>query len=216
LIEIINLEKIIEFTKKLTEIFIIKEKIELNESQSFSVVINKSKSHNKKFYSTFKGFDKSKKLKLFHKFSLFMNLIKLDVFYDNPTFFNFLMGLLEIYYFDQEICYEEIIFNLNLFEIVLSNIEKRFLTENFLSKILEILNKIINFFKVTIINQEKLMKICDVLISSIPFDDLKYFSIYEAINNLNDHEILFEFISPSISSKNFFTRIKLMNFFILF
>ena len=40
------------------------------------------------------------------------------------------------------------------------------------------------------------------LITFMPFEDLKFFSIYEAINTLKDHKILTEFVSPSVSSKN--------------
>lgn len=43
------------------------------------------------------------------------------------------------------------------------------------------------------------------LIKKIPYDDLKFFSIYEAINNLKDLKVLHEFISPSVSS-DFFIR----------
>lgn len=44
------------------------------------------------------------------------------------------------------------------------------------------------------------MKIFINLITFMPFEDLKFFSIYEAINTLKDHKILTEFVSPSVSS----------------
>lgn len=52
------------------------------------------------------------------------------------------------------------------------------------------------------------MKIFVNLITALPFDDLKFFSIYEAINNLKDHRVIHEFVSPAVSSL-FWVKIKL-------
>jgi len=199
----IDSDKIIEFTKKLIESFIVKEHIEAQvEDLNNSIKLKTKIQHTKQNFTTFKSFIKIKQMKLYHKFALLMNLFKLDVLYEKQIFFDFMITMLEDYFKYQEICYEEVIFGLNLFEIALSNIEKRYLTENFSGILIRSL-KIAIFLLVSVNNQEKIMKIFINVITLLPYDDLKFFSIYEAINNLKDQKILTEFISPSVSSKNF-------------
>ena len=132
----------------MSSVFIFKKNTEINLIEN-PIVQNKSKQkvYTKKNYSTLKNFSKTNQIKICNKFSLMMNLIKLDVFYEDPIFFNFLINLLEEYFMYQENCYEEVIFGLNIFEIALSNIEKRYLTENFGSNNYKLKIKyIINFF----------------------------------------------------------------------
>ena len=127
-----------EFTKKLLEIFFVKEEKEENQedlTQSSKLCQKTKIQHAKRSYTTMKSFDKIKQTKLYHKFSLIMNLFKLDVLYEIMKFFDFMINMLEEYFKYQEFCYEEVIFGLNLYEIVLSNIEKRYLNENFEGKI---------------------------------------------------------------------------------
>ena len=123
-----------EFTKKLLEVFFVKEeKVEQEEEMTQSLkLFQKTKiQYTKRSYTSLKSFSKIKQSKLYHKFSLFINLFKLDALYENQKFFDFMINMLEEYFKYQELCYEEVIFGLNLFEIVLSNIEKRYLNEKF-------------------------------------------------------------------------------------
>lgn len=89
----------------------------------------KTQSHVQKLYFTFKGLSKLKQMKLHLKFLLFMELIKLDLFYECLDFFNFLIELTNEYFQNQGFSYEEIIFGLNFFEIILSNLENRSLNK---------------------------------------------------------------------------------------
>lgn len=201
MLQILTPDKIIEFTKKITGVFLIKEKIETVGSENKKAVINtkKSKAHCKRNYCMMKSYLKPKQMQLYHKFSLLMNLIKMDSFYENIIFFDYMISLIENYFRSQENCYEEVVFGLNFLEISLSIIEKRLLTENFYSNYYFSIY-LIYFLLVSTENQEKIMNIFIDLNCSIPYDDLKFFSIYEAINNLNDRNLLKGFCSPSVSS----------------
>lgn len=121
--EIIGNEKIIEFTRKLADIFIINEQIGEEGEIVEKININKPKTHSNKALSTFKSLIKNKRIKFHLKFLFLMEIVKLDLFYENLDYFNYLIELAMYYLKNQEAFFEEIIFGLNYFEIILSKIE---------------------------------------------------------------------------------------------